>query len=209
MKTGDTLYHLLTASSSTLPIMLLSNSPIGQKQLFLCYLGYSSFYANCRRTLLKTTCLFPVPDSCFLIKIKSKIKDLYQLTNVDFFNTYARISRDTILKIAGLYNANAYWEKRKLIGDHILSELDMELQKAYARCIYVQVLKIELPVSYEASIVNTQVEVQMTNMKQFEQEAELTRQGIDVIKSEAQQKIKITNATGIAESYRLKQFAKV
>jgi hypothetical protein len=36
-------------------------------------------------------------------------------------------------------------------------ELDMELRKAHAECVYLELLRIDLPDSYENSIVNTQV----------------------------------------------------
>lgn len=132
--------------------------------------------------------------------MKDKLADLYNLTNVNYFRTYVTISRDTILKIAGNYNANSYWEKRHEIGEEIMLELDKSLNQAFAKVESVQVLKIELPTSYEDSIVMTQVEVQNTNMKKFEQEAELIRQGISVIESEAQKKIQIVNAEASAQA---------
>lgn len=85
--------------------------------------------------------------------------------------------------------------------------LDKELSTAFARCVSLQLLKIDLPKSYEDSIVATQVEVQKTSMRKFEQEAELIRQNISVVASEADQKIRLTNATAEAESYQLKQSA--
>ena len=44
-------------------------------------------------------------------------------------------------------------------------------------------------------------------MRKFEQTAELIRQNISVIRSEAEQKIRVTNATGYANAYKIKQFA--
>jgi regulator of protease activity HflC (stomatin/prohibitin superfamily) len=140
---------------------------------------------------------------------KKDIPKLYNLANVNYHGTYVRISRDVILKIAGMYNATNYWTDRQKIGEHMKIALDLELQKAYARCISLQVLRIDLPTSYEDSIVATQVEVQKTNMRKFEQLAELIRQNISVIVSEAEQKIRVTNATGNAEAFRIKQFAYV
>ena len=64
-------------------------------------------------------------------------------------------------------------------------------------CFFTRVLKIELPKSYEDSIVMTQVEIQKANMRKFEQIAELIRQNTSVIVSEAEQKIKVVNATGL------------
>ncbi len=139
----------------------------------------------------------------------TQIPKLYELANTNYHATYVRISRDTILKIASMYNATNYWTDRQAIGEHMKNELNIELHKAYASVSYLQLLKIELPQSYEDSIVNTQVEVQKTNMKKFEQQATLIRQQIDVIISEADQEIKITNATGTAEAYRITQFATV
>ncbi len=85
--------------------------------------------------------------------------------------------------------------------------LNKELQKSYASCISLQILRIDLPKNYEDSIVATQVEVQKTNMRKFEQKAELIRQNISVIISEADQNINVINSKGLAEAYRLKQFA--
>ena len=140
---------------------------------------------------------------------KNEITKLYNMANLNYHGTYVRISRDTILKIAGMYNATNYWTDRQKIGEHMKTALDQELMKAFAKCITLQVLRIDLPKSYEDSIVATQVEVQKTNMRKFEQQAELIRQNISVIVSEGEQKIRITNATGNAEAFRIKQFAYV
>ena len=113
------------------------------------------------------------------------------------------------MKIAGNYNATNYWTDRQTIGDRMKEALDAELSRAYASVENLQIIRVDLPKSYEDSIVATQVELQKTNMRKFEQTAELIRQNISVIISEAEQKIKVTNATGIAEAYRITQFAKV
>jgi regulator of protease activity HflC (stomatin/prohibitin superfamily) len=139
----------------------------------------------------------------------TQIPQLYAMANVNYHATYVRISRDIILKVAGMYNATNYWTDRQSIGDHMKVALDNELKTAYASVRFLQILKIDLPQTYEDSIVATQVEVQKTNMKKFEQTAELIRQNISVIQSEADQQIRITNATGTAEAYKIKQFALV
>ncbi len=140
---------------------------------------------------------------------QTMIPQLYNLANINYHSTFVRISRDVILKIGSMYNATVYWANRGLIGDKMKEALDLELQKAFARCRFLQILRIDLPKSYEDSIVSTQVEVQKTNMRKFEQQAELIRQNISVIISEADQIIKVTNATGQAEAFRIKQFAQV
>lgn len=133
---------------------------------------------------------------------------MYDLANVNYQGTIVRISRDIILKVGGQFNATNYWTDRQKIGDFMKETLNNELQKAFSSCVSLQILKIDLPKSYEDSIVATQVEVQKTNMRKFEQMAELIRQNISVIISEADQKIRITNATGFSDAYRIKQYAK-
>jgi hypothetical protein len=100
----------------------------------------------------------------------TQIPQLYNLANTNYHSTYVRISRDIILKVAGMYNATAYWSDRQSIGDHMKLALDKELKGAFANCRFLQILRIDLPQTYEDSIVNTQVEVQKTNMKRFEQQ---------------------------------------
>lgn len=134
---------------------------------------------------------------------------MYNLANVAYQATLIRISRDVLLKIAGNYNATNYWTDRQSIGDHMKEALHNELKKAYASVENLQIIKIDLPKSYEDSIEQTSVETQLITMRKFEQQAELIRQNISVIISEAEQKIKVTNATGFAESYRIIQYAKV
>ena len=140
--------------------------------------------------------------------IKDKIPKLYNLANIYFHSTYVRISRDVILKVGGMFNATDYWMNRVKIADIMKQTMDNELLKAFGHCISLQLLKIELPKTYEDSIVQTQVEIQKINMRKFEQSAELIRQNSLVIISEAEQKIRITNATGLAEASRIKAFAK-
>lgn len=141
--------------------------------------------------------------------MKKEIPKLYNLANINYHSTFVRISRDIILKVGSQYNATVYWTNRGMVGDKMKEALDEQLKMAYARCRYLQILRVDLPKTYEDSIVATQVEVQKTNMRKFEQQAELIRQNISVIVSEAEQIIRVTNATGQAEAYRIKQFAQV
>ena len=66
--------------------------------------------------------------------------------NSQFYEqTFIRIARDTILQAAGGYDAPSYWTQRKKIGAEMRSLLDQELKQAHARCIYLQILRIDLP----------------------------------------------------------------
>jgi hypothetical protein len=56
---------------------------------------------------------------------------LYNLANVGYQSTLVRIARDTILKIAGNFNATNYWTDRGKIGDVMKQALNDELTKAY------------------------------------------------------------------------------
>lgn len=88
-------------------------------------------------------------------------------------------------------------------------QLDIELKRAHADCIYLQLMQIELPASYEDSIVLTQVEVQNSKMKKFEQDAAIIRQQTSVLQSQTDQEIRFIQATADASSYLLRQTATV
>lgn len=139
--------------------------------------------------------------------MKEKIPDLYNLANINYQSTIIRMSRDVIMKVGGVYNAESYWLEREKISVYMKEILTNELKAVFVECMGLQILRIDLPQNYEDSIVATQVEVQKTNMRKFEQEAELIRQNANVLVSEAQQRIKVIDATANAESTKLKQFA--
>lgn len=67
----------------------------------------------------------------------------------------------------------------------------------------IQILDIELPGTYENSIVMTQVETQMKKMKQFEQTSKLIKQEIDILRSRTTQDIQAINSTATAEAYKI------
>ncbi|CAG9331871.1 unnamed protein product [Blepharisma stoltei] len=140
--------------------------------------------------------------------IRNKIPKLYEISNVNFEQTFIRIARDTILQEAGNHQAPEYWTNRTQIGNTMREILDVELQHAYAYCRSLQIMKIILPDSYEQSIVDTQVEVQKTTMKGFEQQAEVVRQKSLVLQSECDQNITIIESSANAQAYFLKELAK-
>mmetsp|Transcript_46802 Transcript_46802/g.54245 ORF Transcript_46802/g.54245 Transcript_46802/m.54245 type:complete len:309 (-) Transcript_46802:187-1113(-) len=139
--------------------------------------------------------------------IQDQIPALYTLANIYYEQTFVRIARDVILQTAGAYNAPQYWMNRTAIAHEMKKNLDDDLQAAHARCRYLQIIQIELPETYESSIVDTQIEQQNTQIKRFEQEATLIRKQIDILRSEADQNITITNATAQADAYSIRQSA--
>ena len=140
--------------------------------------------------------------------VKEGIPALYELSNLQYEQTYIRIARDTILQEAGSYQAPQYWAKRREIGKRMESLLDAAFQQAHARCTGIQLLKINLPPAFEQSIVETQVEVQKTQMRQLEQTAEIVRQNIRVMVSETDQQILIINANANAKAIYIQENAR-
>jgi len=140
--------------------------------------------------------------------IKEGIPALYDLSNLQYEQTFVRIARDIILQEAGSYQAPQYWGKRILIGNRMMELLDVAFQQAHAHCLGIQVLKINLPPAFEQSIVETQVEVQKTQMKQLEQNAEIVRQNIRVMTSETDQLIMVIDANARSRATLIQETAR-
>lgn len=100
--------------------------------------------------------------------IRSEIPALYKLTNVRYEQTYMQQAKKIIQEEAGKYTAPEYWEHRGAIGQDILEKLNSTLSKTHARVTGFQMLVIDLPETYESSIVLTQVQVQLKETKKFE-----------------------------------------
>ncbi|KAL4464106.1 hypothetical protein ABPG74_006043 [Tetrahymena malaccensis] len=135
--------------------------------------------------------------------IKEEIPELYSMNNLEYERTFIRIARDTIVQIASTFEANEYWTKRPSVTQAMKDELTIELKKAHANCVFFQLLRIDLPDSYEMSIVNTQIEMQNKRTKQFEQEATKIMKEIEVLRSETEKDIKTINAEAQSESYQI------
>ena len=86
--------------------------------------------------------------------------------------------------------------------------LDKELVRVYATCKGLQLIKIQLPDSFEDAIVQTQVEVQRKRMKEFERTAMEKRMEIKILESESNQKIAVSNSQGNADAYMSIEMAK-
>ena len=126
--------------------------------------------------------------------IREQIPDLYKLTNIKYEETYLRQAKKIILEEASKYTAPDYWLKRGEIGQHIETQLNLTLGGTHARVTAFQMLIIDLPATYEESIVQTQVQVQLRETKRFEQNATTTRESINVDRSEADQEIAVIYA---------------
>ncbi|KAM3135000.1 hypothetical protein pb186bvf_012824 [Paramecium bursaria] len=139
--------------------------------------------------------------------IRKEIPQLYSMNGLAYEQTFIRMARDTILQAAGKFEAPKYWQERAHITQAMLDQLALELKKGHAECVHLQILDIELPDSYEQSIVNTQIEVQKRTMKQFEQKAQLILNEIMVLRSDNEQQIYTINAQAHADAFQIVQNA--
>lgn len=131
---------------------------------------------------------------------RSNIPKLYKLTNVRYEETFIRQAKNIILEEASEYNAPEYWERRGEIGANIAKRLNETLAQTYTSVVAFQMIQVDLPHSYEDSIVQTQVEVQKRESKKYEQKATTIRESINVDVSEANKKSKIIFAEADAKA---------
>ena len=82
---------------------------------------------------------------------------LYRLLQNDYEPIFTRIARNSVLHIAGDFNASDYWLDRDKIGSDMLATLVEDMGVAYANVSGFMMLKIDLPDVYEGAIVNTEV----------------------------------------------------
>jgi len=82
---------------------------------------------------------------------------MYRLLQNDYEQIYTRIARNSILHIAGDYEAQAYWKNRTEIGMMMNKALINDLNEAFADVSGFMLLKIDLPDLYESAIVRTEV----------------------------------------------------
>ena len=85
---------------------------------------------------------------------------MYRLLQEDYETIFTRIARNSVLSIAGDYNAPDYWLERDNIGKSMLESLVTDLNRAHADVSGFMLLKIDLPDLYEGAIVKTQVTTQ-------------------------------------------------
>ncbi len=97
--------------------------------------------------------------------------------------------------------------KRTLIGDSMRVSLNNTLFDVGAECVGLQLLRIELPDSYEKQIVLTQVEVQKRTMKTYEQAAAVIRAQIQVDISEFNRTIAGIISSANSQAYLIRQNA--
>jgi len=80
---------------------------------------------------------------------------MYRMLQSDYEQIYTRIARNSILHIAGDYEAPDYWLNRTDIGLAMTQSLINDLNEAEADVSGFMLLKIDLPDLYESAIVKT------------------------------------------------------
>eukprot|EP00708_Paratrimastix_pyriformis_P002561 GAFH01001309.1.p2 GENE.GAFH01001309.1~~GAFH01001309.1.p2 ORF type:complete len:305 (+),score=121.58 GAFH01001309.1:535-1449(+) len=89
--------------------------------------------------------------------------------------TLKTIADATIRKTASLYRATEFFYNRTAIGNACHEALNATLAAQHVIVPFLQMRKIDLPDSFEEAIVNTEVERQNIEIKQYQQQAATIR----------------------------------
>ncbi|CAK0805052.1 unnamed protein product, partial [Prorocentrum cordatum] len=125
---------------------------------------------------------------------------LYGRASTNYESLFLVNSRAVLLQAAGNYTNEQYWTARQQIGHDMLALVNDTLRQTWATCTGLQILTIDLPADYEASIVKTQVTNQNILTRQKEQQAALIRAKIDVMVADKERNITVTLATAQANA---------
>lgn len=128
-----------------------------------------------------------------------KLGELYKMANLQYEPLFVRNARDVLLKASADYEASEYWQERQKIGIEMQDLLNKRLASVYAACTGLQLLVIELPEEFEASIVQTQVQQQMVKTKQNQQRASRIEADTTVLKASYSRNVTVTRSGADAE----------
>jgi len=129
---------------------------------------------------------------------KEHVGSLYMEFNQNYAQVFISSIRDILIKAAAEYEASKLWVNRMELGATMQQMVDEALRRTYAECWGLQLMVIELPQTFESSIVRTQVQKQSTAMRENEQKAAQIRAETDVIQAEYDRTVKVTQAEGKA-----------
>lgn len=132
--------------------------------------------------------------------LKEDVPALYSLANTYYESLYMKVARDVLLKAAAKYNATHYWTQREKVGKEMLNDVNDQMKLSKAECTGLQLLIIDLPDPYEASIVTTQVQKQGVKTRENAQQAAVIRAKIAVMVSGYQKNITVTLAGANADA---------
>lgn len=125
---------------------------------------------------------------------------MYRMLQNDYESIFTRIARNSVLHIAGDYEAPGYWKDRNGIGKSMNETLVSDLNEAHADVSGFMLLKIDLPDTYEGAIVSTEVTNQEKTTEEVKRSVAMTTQETDNIKAQALAKINVINANASANA---------
>lgn len=118
----------------------------------------------------------------------------------DYEAILTRIARNSVLHIAGDYEAPGYWKDRNRIGTTMNETLVTDLNEAHCDVSGFMLLKIDLPDTYEGAIVATEVTNQEKLTAETQRVVLMTQQETENRKAEALAKINVINANATANA---------
>jgi len=109
---------------------------------------------------------------------------LYAEFNQNYEEVFLSTIRDTLIKAAADFKATQLWKNRTGLGQEMKILVNRALNTTYANCFGLQVMDIKLPLTFDSSIVDTQVQSQNISTMQFSQQATQIRAETKVLKSD-------------------------
>lgn len=130
--------------------------------------------------------------------IKEKVGALYSEFNTNYESVFLSSLRDVLIKAASEFEASQLWGERDEFGSTMQKMVDKELHNMYASCWGLQLMIIDLPNTFEDSIVHTQVQKQRVRTRQNEQSSLKINAQTKVIRAEYDRQVKVILANGQA-----------
>lgn len=139
---------------------------------------------------------------------KDEVGRLYIEFNQNYEQMFISVIRDTLIKAAADYEAYQLWKGRQEVSLRMHDMVTEALNHTFAQCWGLQLMVIELPDTFDASIVKTQVQKQNFSTQEFQQTATQIRAETGVIASEYDRRVKVITAHGNANYTLITKTAK-
>lgn len=132
---------------------------------------------------------------------KDRLAIVYQRFTSNYKQPMIRIARTSLLQVASNYSSQTYWLQRSVITDDMQATLKTALESSLLCNVSdFQLIGIVLPVTFENSIIATQVQEQQVIQQQKEQQVAAYMSQIQTILAQANQNISVINAQANAQS---------
>lgn len=130
--------------------------------------------------------------------LKTHLGRLYAEFNMGYEELFISTIREELIKALSDYHSHQLWTERQAVSEEMLKLLNIGLHRTYAECWGLQLMVIELPSTFEYSIVRTQIMKQMATLNTFEQRATQVRAHTNVIAAEFERNVTVIKAHGRA-----------